>query len=293
MAPPGEIVYLPNTETYNLWASTYDTDGNILQAIDNHQILHDLFPLVLKGLIGTNATTLNITDLGAGTGRASLAFLAALTQRLQDGAVDAPLTIHLTLLDSSSEMLALAQSKLLAAIASLPTSLQVSISPTFKEFDISSPHPPDVAQADLVFSTLVLEHLPIATFFTAVSAATKSSGQAIVTNMHSAMGKTALNTSWTPGAEGAASTTGAGFKDAEGRKVRAAESWGHDEDEVESVARDHGLVMLGHREEVCVTPQMLEGDGDGVGGGRGIKLGERGRKWIGTNVWTGWTFRKT
>ncbi|KAG8631832.1 hypothetical protein KVT40_000972 [Elsinoe batatas] len=266
MAPPGEIVYLPNTETYNLWASTYDTDGNILQAIDNYQILHDLFPRIFGFSRCLDTAT---------AGRASrctahdTSDLARLVER------DAgPCSVQATC------------GHCFSAVQSAGQHITY-----LREFDISSPYPPDVPQADLIFSTLVLEHLPMSTFFTAVSAATKAGGKAIVTTMHSAMGQTAVNTSWTSGVEGAASTTGAGFKDAKGRKVRAAESWGHDEDEVESVARDHGLVVLGRRREVRVTPQMLQGDGDG--GGRGIKLGERGRKWIGTNVWAGWTFRKT
>ncbi|KAF4551204.1 Hypothetical protein D9617_14g076610 [Elsinoe fawcettii] len=288
MAPAGDIVYLTNNDTYNLWASTYDTDGNVLQAIDNHQILHDLFPSAVQYLLGVNRSSLYITDLGAGTGRASLSFLSTLKKFLQMNPLGSRLTIRLTLLDSSAEMLTLARSKLISAIDAIPADLNLDIVPTFKDFDISSTYPSDAPEADLVFSTLVLEHLPMPTFFSAMAAATKQkAGRAIVTNMHSAMGQTALSTAWKANdTAGSASITGAGFKDADGRKVRVMEDWAHDEDEVEQVARAHGLEVTDQRREVTVTAEMLDEHS------RGIKLGERGRKWIGTKVWSGWTFSK-
>ena len=50
-----------------------------------------------------------------------------------------------------------------------------------------------------------------------------------------------------------------------------------------------GLAVVGERKEVSVTHDMLADDNSV----KGISLGERGRKWIGVKVWTGWIFEKT
>ncbi|KAL8954234.1 MAG: hypothetical protein Q9183_007251, partial [Haloplaca sp. 2 TL-2023] len=53
-------------ETYNQWASTYDTDGNFLQALDSMMMQHLLqdFKATLPPL-----SKQRLIDLGCGTGR--------------------------------------------------------------------------------------------------------------------------------------------------------------------------------------------------------------------------------
>lgn len=131
--------------------------------------------------------------------------------------------------------------------------------------------------------------------------ALKPDGMGVVTNMHSDMGATAVNAAWAAEEREqersrAATATGAGFVDVQGRKVRAEVDFRHEEGEVESVARGKGLTV-GERGEVVVTEGMLgeddgEGSGRGEGQGDGIRLGLRGRKWVGTKVWVGWVFRR-
>ncbi|PNS19191.1 hypothetical protein CAC42_2368 [Sphaceloma murrayae] len=162
-------------------------------------------------LLPSQRQELNVTDLGAGTGRASLAFLSTLSSHIQNSL--APFSINLTLLDSSPSMLSLAQSKVTSTISSLPAHPDARV--VSHVHDIASDPPVDVPKADLVFSTLVMEHLPLEIFFHALAGAMKPSGVAVVTNMYSEMGRTAVSGDWNQGSDEARATTvtGAGFVD--------------------------------------------------------------------------------
>lgn len=118
--------------------------------------------------------------------------------------------------------------------------------------------------ADVVISTLVLEHLPLDTFFAAVVAALRKGGWAWVTDMNEGMGESR-----------------AGFVTEEGGKEvkLQGESWNHGFEETVEAARRVGLKLV----EV-VEKGVEEGD-------LGV-LGERGRKWIGRKVFLGMRFEK-
>ncbi|PSK42971.1 hypothetical protein B9Z65_6925 [Elsinoe australis] len=301
MTAPKQIIYLPNIETYNLWAPTYDTDGNILQAIDDHQLRQHLLLSTLSSLLSTSPNTLTITDLGAGTGRATLALLSTLSTLLLQLPLSRPLSLHISLLDASPSMLSLARTKISAFTTSIPTLPNLELTTTYHVHDIALPLPKGIPKANLLLSTLVLEHLPLSSFFATLVEALKPDGMGVVTNMHSHMGATAVNAAWAAEESEqersrAATATGAGFVDEQGRKVRAEVDFRHGEGEVESVARGKGLTV-GERGEVVVTEGMLgEDDGEGKGRiegqGEGIRLGLRGRKWVGTKVWVGWVLRR-
>jgi len=99
--------YLPTVETYDAWASIYDTDGNILQAVDDME-LETLLPSFFTELLSTrkDETHLRILDLGCGTGRNTMKIL---TYPWPDG-----IHVSITGIDASAGMLAIAQRKLSA-----------------------------------------------------------------------------------------------------------------------------------------------------------------------------------
>ncbi|KAA8618545.1 S-adenosyl-L-methionine-dependent methyltransferase [Pyrenophora tritici-repentis] len=73
MGPPTKPVQHMHTQAaYNEWASIYDTDGNILQAIDDLE-LSSLLPGLLSSVSSSGGEgaghEINILDLGCGTGR--------------------------------------------------------------------------------------------------------------------------------------------------------------------------------------------------------------------------------
>lgn len=120
--------------------------------------------------------------------------------------------------------------------------------------------------ADVVLSTLVLEHLPIPVFFQAVKKLLKPGGYLVVTNMHAEMGRRGQ----------------AGFVDeGTGEKVRGV-SYVYEVGEVVAEGVRNGFVLEGEVGE----RRVCEGD---VGEGR--LLGPRGRKWIGYLCWFGFVMR--
>ncbi|KAI0002786.1 S-adenosyl-L-methionine-dependent methyltransferase [Xylariaceae sp. FL0662B] len=254
-APPlSSIRYLPTNEAYDRWAAVYDTDGNFLQALDSMQ-LKTLFPQFIGSI--TSPKPWRIVDLGCGTGRNT-----ALLLTVPDTEIIA--------LDSSRGMLEVAKSRLQDhPQASAPTKLHLEL------FDmLASPAPPPAAQrADGVISTLVVEHVPLRTFFSHVSRVLRPGGVLLLTNMHPQMG----------------GLSQAGFVDARtGEKIRPA-SYAHAVADVVAEARRWGL-------------EVVEGEGEGEGEG-GIRecavdermvaiLGARSRKWMGITCWFGGLFRK-
>jgi len=147
------------------------------------------------------------------------------------------------------------------------------------EFNDDALHPsnfPQVASLegkaeDLVLSTLVLEHLPLDSFFQAVKSVLRKSGAAylVLTNMHAEMGRKGQ----------------AGFVDEEkGIKVRG-ESYNYEIDEVLGEGRKWGFTLEGQVGERSVQAADVGSDGS-IG-----LLGERGKKWIGIKVWFGFIMK--
>jgi hypothetical protein len=140
----------------------------------------------------------------------------------------------------------------------------------FHEFDALHPDLfPEVKQlegkADLVLSTLVLEHLPVNVFFRSVKALLKpTGGYLLLTNMHAEMGRISQ----------------AGFVDgATGEKIRGL-SYAHEIKEVIEEGRKRSFEVVGEVGERDVQ----EGD-------LGVLVGERGKKWVGVKVWFGFVMR--
>ncbi|KAH6646672.1 cyclopropane-fatty-acyl-phospholipid synthase [Truncatella angustata] len=242
------IRYLPTKDAYDRWACVYDIDGNFLQAMDDIE-MRSLLPR-FEASVQTAGRPLKLVDLGCGTGRNT-----ALLLGIQDAEVVA--------LDASEGMLAVAERRLRDARGDIDDGARL----TLGVFDlIAAEQPPEVAvSADGIISTLVLEHIPLETFFKHVSRTLKPGGVLLLTNMHAEMGQVSQ----------------AGFVDAAtGEKIRPT-SFAHTVGDVVKEAGRWGLVVLGRLEERAVTEDLVD------------RLGPRSRKWVGITCWFGGLFRKT
>ncbi|KAK6442872.1 hypothetical protein LTR95_000887 [Oleoguttula sp. CCFEE 5521] len=244
-----------NTSTNNLyrqWASTYDTDGNILQAVDDLQLVNQLPSFVQTLRSSRSDGRLRVLDLGCGTGRN--------TKRLLLTPSSVPLEV--TGIDASEAMLAVALEK-------FPEATYHCLDP----FSQTSALPGHLqGYFDGVISTLVLEHLPANVFSSTLATLLAPGGQALVTNMHPDMG----------------SRTGAGFKvGGDGERVRGV-SFAHGVEETIKAAENAGLEMVGAAREVEVNEGMMQ-RWEGRGLERTV---QRAQKWIGIKVWYGLTVRK-
>lgn len=126
-------------------------------------------------------------------------------------------------------------------------------------------------------STLVLEHLSLPTFFSAVSFLLKpyseaSYGRVLITNMHAEMGKSSQ----------------AGFmNEIEGKKTKIrGESYVYEIEEVVEEGGKWGFHVVGD-----VLERRIE-DGDIEEDGNGLRLGNRGKKWIGKKMWFGMVMQR-
>lgn len=251
-----EVRTVSTTELYDRWAQIYDTDGNILQKVDDIHL-----PALLNQALSLSPNTINspitVTELGAGTGRNTLKLLSPpYTSRI--GKINA--------LDLSPKMLEIAQSRLSSASTSSPKEAKLEID--FQVFDALNPAWDNLpGKADIVLSTLVLEHLPISVFFETVRKLLKKEGGVLVlTNMHQEMGL----------------QTQAGFQsvDEEGKGIKVrGESYVYSVNEVEDEAKRWGMEVVGKVEEVGVKEEDEEG------------LGVRAGKWRGVKVWFGVVLR--
>ena len=240
------------------FAQTYDTDANFLQALDSL-----LLPKLLSPLLAALPPAPVILDLGCGTGRATTSLLS------HPGAI-------VLGLDASPAMLTIARERCAAHFNSLPGNGRAAAW-RLEEWNIISVRAgkenegvePFLREsgrrkAALVVSTLVLEHIPLATFFAAAARLVEPGGRLLVTNMHREMGEISQ----------------AGFVDAQGVKVRG-ESFAHGVPETVEEARRCGFLIEGNVMERGVDEADV------------AVLGERARKWVrGPKVWYGGLWRK-
>ncbi|KUJ09237.1 S-adenosyl-L-methionine-dependent methyltransferase [Mollisia scopiformis] len=258
---PRPVQSVSNSELYNRWAKVYDTDGNILQAIDD-VLLPPLLDQALNHF--SSSAPITITELGCGTGRnTAKLLLPSITSNINITEINA--------LDLSPSMLEVAKQRceaLLDSTAANATSAPPTLNfQVFDALDSSSLTESGLeGKADLVLSTLVLEHLPLDTFFKTVTKFLKPGCVLVLTNMHADMGRMSQ----------------AGFVDPEtGEKVRGT-SYVYKVDEVVQEGNKYGFYVVGKVAERQVTEEDI---------GEARLLGPRGKKWIGVNVWFGMVMR--
>jgi SAM-dependent methyltransferase len=250
------VQHIGTQEAYNQWATVYDTDGNMLQAIDDIELAISLPQFLQQVLDSTNTPTISLLDLGCGTGRNTVKLLSSALPPGRQSTVSG--------LDFSKGMLDIAAEKIrafndgqdsprvkLAQCDCFPTVNGPSASPL--------PSVPSLSPVNGIISTLVLEHVPLADYFSTLSSLLLPDGIALVTNMHHDMG----------------AKSQAGFVNAQGVKVRGS-SFAHSVQDTIEAAQRAGLEVLNVKER-----EMRRED---VEGGR---VGERGLKWVGVKVWYG------
>lgn len=255
-------------ELYDTWAATYDSDGNVLQAVDDLE-LQPLLPrfirLVCQGSTARAsenkyAELLRILDFGCGTGRNTLKLLQAnWTAEKTDGGP----AVELYGWDASASMLKVAREKCSAQNAAKNVKLHGLEQMDFSDASVIPRK--DLGSFDGIVSTLVLEHLPLDTFFGLLSGLLKPDGVALVTNMHADMGR----------------VTQAGYKTETGERIKG-QSFAHTVEESVHAAQEAGLVIMGEVRQATVDEGMMR-DGH---------VGKRGKKWLGVNVWYGFIIRK-
>ncbi|KAF7909547.1 uncharacterized protein EAF01_003265 [Botrytis porri] len=253
---------------YNRWAATYDTDQNPLQILDSA-----LIPSLLETLflIPSEAQdNITITELGCGTGRNTIRFFAPpFSKKISK--------IHA--LDLSPAMLEIARSCCSLCVSENASHVPIIQFDEFNALNVQSN--PEVSklvqgQANMVISTLVLEHLPLGAFFSAVTFLLKpdsdvNSGKVLITNMHAEMGRLSQ----------------AGFKDEiEGKKTKVrGESYIYEVEEVVEEGKKWGFHVVGEVSERTVEENDIED-------GSGLELGIRGAKWVGKKMWFGMVMQR-
>lgn len=153
----------------------------------------------------------------------------------------------------------------------------------FLEFDVLHPEKYEAVKelegkADLVLSTLVLEHLPLDIFVRTVNTLLKPTGGVLVlTNMHAEMGRM--------GQAGFVDDNGAEQGVGEGRGIKVkGESFVYEIDEVLEKIQKCGGRVVGEVQERKVDRGDVEGSGV-------LAQGGRGEKWAGVKVWFGLVVR--
>lgn len=249
-----KVTYLSTLEAYEKWATVYDSDGNVLQAIDDEEVIR-LLPQVLSLLSTETMRPTKVLDLGCGTGRNTLKLLGIPGAEIYG-------------LDLSPKMLDIAKERCTSSWQSLPTekraaSLQFRTHDVLDKNNTLSEFLPRAA--DVVISTLVVEHMPLADFFLEVNRLLAPGGVLLVTNMHSDMG----------------TKSQAGFNDpATGEKIRPV-SYNHSVEDLVEAAKAAGYELVGD--------SIIE---RGVDEEMAKRLGPRAGKWIGVRMWMGGIFRR-
>ncbi|KAL6151890.1 hypothetical protein ACJQWK_10147 [Exserohilum turcicum] len=264
--PPPRIEHMPTRDTYNQWASVYDTDGNMLQAIDDVELatrLPDFLSQVLRSMAHNGGMQeVRVLDVGCGTGRTT----AKLVQYNWHGQAK---HVHVTGIDFSQAMLDVARTKLTreklhqggAEESRAKVRWRLECGDVF-----SPPLAFSLEPQHAIVSTLVLEHVPLATFLSTVASLLVVGGMALITNMHADMGRTSQ----------------AGFVNANGVKIRG-QSFVYTVQETVQSAKESGFEVLGTWEREVTREHVDE---------KGANIGERGKKWVGIKVWYGLVIRK-
>jgi len=270
------VQHIPTQDAYNQWAAIYDTDGNMLQAIDDLE-LASLLPNFLASVSSSTGgdgegDEISVLDLGCGTGRNTFKLLR------HDWSKSGAQRVNVMGLDFSQAMLNIASEKLAPLVQQEKAGIILGLRleccdcfPTASSTNASagtSALPEAVkgspAVVDAVISTLVLEHVPLTPFFATLAAVLRRGGTALVTNMHEDMGRVSQ----------------AGFVNEAGVKVRGS-SFVYSVQETVDAATEAGFEVLR-----VVEREMQKAD---VEAGR---VGGRGWKWVGVKVWYGVIVRK-
>ncbi|KAL8907458.1 MAG: hypothetical protein Q9171_005844 [Xanthocarpia ochracea] len=196
-----------------------------------------------------------LVELGCGTGRNTVRLQGVPGARIWG-------------IDNSHGMLEQAKGRCRSMRESLPDAARAETQEfalldilSFQETE-SAWHP--MENADAIVSTLVLEHIPLNQFFMVCSKLVKTGGHVLCTNMHPDMG----------------AISQAGFVDpATGSKIRPL-SYAHTVREFVTCASSWDFSLLWGPVERKVEENDL------------VKLGDRGRKWVGINAWFGVILRK-
>ncbi|KAJ6257962.1 hypothetical protein Dda_7752 [Drechslerella dactyloides] len=258
----GEEQRMPTMAAYDRWAAVYDSDGNILQVLDDAYIATHLPPLINT----TSASPPTVVELGCGTGRNTIKLArlgarvvavdnsAGMVARLRDklaGDADASLAARVTVV--MQDLSALPAGDLHSTLLQLP--LQDN---TVDGKDAEK------GRVDGVLCTLVLEHLSLRTFFAAAASLLRNNGWLLLTSMHPDLG----------------SRTSAGFRDPDtGAKVRP-DSMNHSVEDILSAAAEVGFAVDGVVSE--------EGIRDSA---HAAELGSRAEKWVGVTMHVGMLLR--
>ncbi|OAL05311.1 S-adenosyl-L-methionine-dependent methyltransferase [Phaeosphaeriaceae sp. SRC1lsM3a] len=259
--PSTPVQHIGTQEAYDQWASVYDSDGNMLQAVDDLE-LAALLPQSLNQVLSeVNTPTITLLDLGCGTGRNTEKLLSFTLPPGRESTVIG--------LDFSKGMLDLANSKLQKYNTALEEPRvrleQCDCFPTMND-PTAPPFPsvPGLAPVNGVISTLVLEHVPLSAYFATLASLLLPNGIAVITNMHSDMG----------------AKSQAGFINKQGVKVRGS-SFAHTVQATVDEAVRAGFEVLSVKERDVLKEDMESG-----------QVGERGWKWVGMKVWYGLVVRK-
>jgi SAM-dependent methyltransferase len=255
------VQHIATQEAYDQWASVYDSDGNMLQAIDDIELDTLLPQFFAQVQMRANTSAISLLDLGCGTGRN--------TAKLLSFASPTGKTTTVIGLDFSKGMLDIAVEKLRAFnVGSGSPRLRLEQCDCFPTVNNPSapplPNVPGLTPVNAVLSTLVLEHVPLPAYFSTLAALLLPNGLAFVTNMHADMG----------------AKSQAGFVNKDGVKVRGS-SFAHTVQDTVDEAVRVGFEVISLQER-----EMRSGD---VESGR---VGERGWKWVGVKVWFGVVVKK-
>ncbi|EGX50568.1 hypothetical protein AOL_s00075g204 [Orbilia oligospora ATCC 24927] len=270
--------HLPTSQAYDLWSQVYDTDGNVLQQLDDIYI-----STTLPRLITPDCT---VVELGCGTGRNTLKLVEYGAGRVL--AVDnsrgmlEKLVEKLGVLGGKDERVEVFEVDLNTFSSTSSTSNTTAISTSTSDRDERGDGSGEQKfkkalegnEINGVVSTLVLEHLELSTFFSAVSKILPQTGWLLLTNMHWEMG----------------SISSAGFLDTTtGKKVKPV-SINHTKEEILEEAGKWGFVV--------------EEEEEGGGGHGGVEetgirdlehakgFGRRAEKWVGVLMHVGVVFRR-
>jgi SAM-dependent methyltransferase len=259
--PSTPVQHIATQEAYDQWASVYDSDGNMLQAVDDIELATLLPQFINRVLTEANTSTISLLDLGCGTGRN--------TEKLLNFTLPAGQQSTVTGLDFSKGMLDLANEKLrIYNQGSEEPRVRLEQCDCFPTMNNPSAPPfpsvQDLTPVNGVISTLVLEHVPLPAYFATLASLLLPNGIAVITNMHSDMG----------------AKSQAGFVNKDGVKVRGS-SFAHTVQATVDEAVRAGFEVLSVKEREMMKEDMESG-----------KVGERGWKWLGMNVWYGLVVRK-